>query len=139
MRIKTIVKILLLLILLGVVSTVVAFYHVYRHGIGDAIRLPGNYEIASAYFGDVGISRASDHVQVIGSPVDGYAIDGHIVVGHVGKPASGDRSEYGYFMIDTRNDVVRKRLGKEEYCALLHKYGVLRMPVLKRPFRWFAL
>lgn len=132
MKIKLYLQLLLGMLLLMVVLTIITFY-MYFHTRGGTwvTELPGDYRIIRLYGNSVAISKRSNALQIIRPPIDGYAVYGHIVVGHVGKPKAGEPSDYGYFVIDTRQHIVKKQLEKKAYLRLLHNYGISSKAALK--------
>lgn len=132
MKIKLFLKVIAGLFLLMLAFTVTIFcMYFYTRGGSRVVKLPGDYQLIRSYSNNIAVSRQSNDIQVIASPVDGYAVCGYIVVGHVGEPGAGETSDFGYFIIDTRQQVVHKRLEKKAYLRLLYNYGITSAPALK--------
>lgn len=100
------------------------------------ISLPNNYEMVSQYTGSVWIFGA-DGSSVIPGTVDGYVVGDGFVIGHTSLPRdqvlAKKYSNPGFFIINTKTDMVVQGLDKKNWIAHLKKLGLPTNPQLYTP------
>lgn len=123
------------LVILGLVF--VLFTLVAVSGCGDySISLPGDYSLAQIYGGAVVIcGPPPNRIIRIHANIDGYKVINGLVVGHVvvAERSEKEYSKPGYFIINTKTDVVLQSLDKKTWLDSLRILGVNEDPALSMP------